>query len=64
MSEKKEYLVFDANFFICMLQIRARNILGNLEKAANKEIEEMQKRASKKIEQTQSLILKRILKKD
>ncbi|MBY8989127.1 MAG: tetratricopeptide repeat protein [Candidatus Lokiarchaeota archaeon] len=34
MSDKKEYLVFDANFFICMLQIRARNILGNLEKAA------------------------------
>ncbi|MFX0027740.1 MAG: hypothetical protein ACFE8B_00900 [Candidatus Hermodarchaeota archaeon] len=34
MSEKKEYLVFDANFFICMLQIKARNILGNLEKAA------------------------------
>jgi len=34
MSDKKEYLVFDANFFICMLQIRARNILGNLEKVA------------------------------
>ncbi|MFX0080480.1 MAG: hypothetical protein ACFE94_01880 [Candidatus Hodarchaeota archaeon] len=34
MHNKKEYLVFDANFFICMLQIRARNILGNLEKAA------------------------------
>ena len=34
MSDKKECLVFDANFFICMLQIRARNILGNLEKAA------------------------------
>ncbi|MFX1279782.1 MAG: hypothetical protein ACFFA3_10225 [Promethearchaeota archaeon] len=34
MPEKKEYLVFDANFFICMLQIRARNILGNLEKVA------------------------------
>ena len=33
MPSKKEYLVFDANFFICMLQIRARNILGNLEKA-------------------------------
>jgi hypothetical protein len=26
--------VFDANFFICMLQIRARNILGNLKKIA------------------------------
>jgi len=25
--------VFDANFFICMLQIKARNILGNLKKA-------------------------------
>jgi hypothetical protein len=35
MPDKKEYFVFDANFFICMLQIRARNILGNLEKAAN-----------------------------
>ncbi len=34
MPDKKEYFVFDANFFICMLQIRARNILGNLEKAA------------------------------
>ena len=34
MSDKKEYLVFDANFFICMLQIRARNIIGNLEKVA------------------------------
>ena len=34
MPDKKEYVVFDANFFICMLQIRARNILGNLEKAA------------------------------
>ncbi|MFX1455328.1 MAG: hypothetical protein ACFFDB_08110 [Promethearchaeota archaeon] len=27
-------LVFDANFFICMLQIRAKNIIGNLTKAA------------------------------
>jgi len=34
MPNKKEYFVFDANFFICMLQIRARNILGNLERAA------------------------------
>ena len=35
MSKKKGKIVFDANFFICMLQIRARNILGNLENAAN-----------------------------
>ena len=35
MSKKKDKVVFDANFFICMLQIRARNILGNLEIAAN-----------------------------
>ncbi len=35
MSKKKDRVVFDANFFICMLQIRARNILGNLEIAAN-----------------------------
>ncbi len=35
MPEKKERMVFDANFFICMLQIRARNIIGNLERAAN-----------------------------
>ena len=34
MLEKKERMVFDANFFICMLQIRARNIIGNLERAA------------------------------
>ncbi|MHA1914884.1 MAG: tetratricopeptide repeat protein [Promethearchaeota archaeon] len=34
MPEKKEKMVFDANFFICMLQIRARNIIGNLERAA------------------------------
>ncbi|KKM02352.1 hypothetical protein LCGC14_1785280, partial [marine sediment metagenome] len=33
--KKKDKVVFDANFFICMLQIRARNILGNLEIAAN-----------------------------
>ncbi len=26
--------VFDANFFICMLQIKARNILGNLKRVA------------------------------
>ena len=34
MSTKKERIVFDANFFICMLQIKARNFLGNLDKAA------------------------------
>jgi hypothetical protein len=34
MSTKKERIVFDANFFICMLQIKARNFLGNLNKAA------------------------------
>ncbi|MCK4287518.1 MAG: hypothetical protein KAX18_15005, partial [Candidatus Lokiarchaeota archaeon] len=35
MPDKKQRVVFDANFFICMLQIRARNIIGNLTKAAN-----------------------------
>ena len=35
MPNKKQRIVFDANFFICMLQIRARNIIGNLSKAAN-----------------------------
>lgn len=34
MPNRKEKIIFDANFFICMLQIRARNILGNLSKAA------------------------------
>jgi predicted nucleic acid-binding protein len=34
MPAKKEKIIFDANFFICMLQIKARNILGNLNKAA------------------------------
>ncbi|MHA2277822.1 MAG: hypothetical protein ACXAC2_18735, partial [Candidatus Kariarchaeaceae archaeon] len=34
MPDKIERMVFDANFFICMLQIRARNIIGNLERAA------------------------------
>jgi hypothetical protein len=29
-----EYMIFDANFFICMLSINARKILRNLEKAA------------------------------
>ncbi len=32
MPSRKEKIVFDANFFICMLQIKARNILGNLVK--------------------------------
>ncbi|MFX1390197.1 MAG: hypothetical protein ACFE9Z_09065, partial [Promethearchaeota archaeon] len=31
---KVQRIIFDANFFICMLQIKARNILGNLTKAA------------------------------
>ncbi|TFF97696.1 MAG: hypothetical protein EU547_03590 [Promethearchaeota archaeon] len=30
-----EYMIFDANFFICMLSINARKILRNLEKAAS-----------------------------
>ncbi len=34
MPKRKERIIFDANFFICMLQIKARNILGNLNKAA------------------------------
>ncbi|MFX0139492.1 MAG: tetratricopeptide repeat protein, partial [Candidatus Hodarchaeota archaeon] len=34
MPTKKERIVFDANFFICMLQIKARNFLGNLDKVA------------------------------
>ncbi|MFW9826581.1 MAG: tetratricopeptide repeat protein [Candidatus Thorarchaeota archaeon] len=29
-----QIIIFDANFFICMLQIKARNILGNLAKVA------------------------------
>ena len=33
MTIKKERIVFDANFFICMLQIKARHFLRNLEKA-------------------------------
>ncbi|MFW9898814.1 MAG: hypothetical protein ACFFDO_06090 [Candidatus Thorarchaeota archaeon] len=33
MAQKKERIVFDANFFICMNQIKARNILGNLANA-------------------------------
>ncbi|MHA1150319.1 MAG: hypothetical protein ACTSR8_18995 [Promethearchaeota archaeon] len=34
MPRKRERIVFDANFFICMLQIKARDILGNLSNAA------------------------------
>ena len=30
----KEIIVFDANFFICMLQIHAKDVLKNLEKAS------------------------------
>ncbi len=33
MAQKKERIVFDANFFICMNQVKARNILGNLANA-------------------------------
>ncbi|MFX0072219.1 MAG: hypothetical protein ACFFAO_14115 [Candidatus Hermodarchaeota archaeon] len=35
MSDQRETIVFDANFFICMNSIKARNILGNLKKAAD-----------------------------
>ncbi len=34
MSARKERIVFDANFFICMNSIKARNILDNLSRAA------------------------------
>ncbi|MFX1311668.1 MAG: hypothetical protein ACFFHD_03510 [Promethearchaeota archaeon] len=34
MPRKPERIIFDANFFICMLQVRAQNILRNLDKAA------------------------------
>ena len=34
MSFHKQQIVFDANFFICMNSIRARDILGNLNKVA------------------------------
>ena len=34
MSQKKEIIVFDANFFICLNSIRARNVLGNLDTVA------------------------------
>ena len=35
MSKKKEIVVFDANFFICMNSIRAKNVLGNLDTVAS-----------------------------
>ncbi|MFX1315687.1 MAG: hypothetical protein ACFE9T_07475 [Promethearchaeota archaeon] len=35
MSFPKQQIVFDANFFICMNSIKARNILGNLDKVAS-----------------------------
>ncbi len=34
MPRKNERIVFDANFFICMLAVKAQNILGNLADAA------------------------------
>ncbi|TFF88647.1 MAG: hypothetical protein EU550_00895 [Promethearchaeota archaeon] len=34
MTDAKEIIVFDANFFICMLSIHAPNILSNLDKVA------------------------------
>lgn len=34
MPIDQERIIFDANFFICMLQIKARNILSNLNTAA------------------------------
>ncbi len=34
MPGKRERIVFDANFFICMLAIKARDILNNLSRAA------------------------------
>lgn len=34
MPKREEKIVFDANFFICMTQIKARNILANLANAA------------------------------
>ena len=35
MPIKGEKIVFDANFFICMQEIKARDIIGNLNRAAN-----------------------------
>ena len=35
MPKKNEIIVFDANFFICMNSIRAKNVLGNLDTVAS-----------------------------
>jgi len=35
MSKQNEIIVFDANFFICMNSIRAKNVLGNLDTVAS-----------------------------
>ncbi len=35
MPKKNEIIVFDANFFICMNSIRAKNLLGNLDSVAS-----------------------------
>ncbi|MHA1458992.1 MAG: tetratricopeptide repeat protein, partial [Promethearchaeota archaeon] len=35
MPKKNEIIVFDANFFICMNSIRAKNLLGNLDRVAS-----------------------------
>lgn len=34
MTAQKESIILDANFFICMLSIRVKNVLRNLEKAS------------------------------
>jgi len=35
MPKKNEIIVFDANFFICLNSIRAKNVLGNLDTVAS-----------------------------
>ena len=35
MPKMSEIIVFDANFFICMNSIRAKNLLGNLDSVAS-----------------------------
>jgi hypothetical protein len=35
MVKQNEMVVFDANFFICMSSIRAKNILENLHQAGS-----------------------------
>ena len=35
MPKKNEVIVFDANFFICMNSIRAKDVLGNLDRVAS-----------------------------